>query len=151
MHASKRAISSYLLTLCALLVSPACLAANVSVTHAWIRLLPGDLPAAGYCVISNGTGEVVTITGASSPVFAHAMLHKSVTVNGLDKMIAVPKIVIEAGKQFSFAPGGYHIMLMPPHKPLKLGERVPVEFAVSGGAPVTARFLVKGAAATGDD
>ena len=130
-----------------LLFSTAVWAGGVSVSHAWIRLLPGDLPAGAYCTISNGSDHAMELLGASAPDFKSAMLHKSVTQNGMDKMVAVDDIKSPAGTHCSFAPGGYHIMLMPPHAPLKPGDHVRINFRFADGSTTSALFLVKGASA----
>lgn len=133
-----------------LLFSTAVWAGGISVSHAWIRLLPGSLPAGAYCTISNSSDRTMELLGASAPDFKSAMLHKSVTQNGMDKMIPVDDIKIPSGKHFSFAPGGYHIMLMPPHAPLKLGDHVRINFRFADGSTTSALFLVKGASAMND-
>jgi copper(I)-binding protein len=134
----------------ALLLSAAAWAGGISVSHAWIRLLPGNLPAGAYCTVANGSDHTMQLLGASAPDFKSAMLHKSVTQNGMDKMMPVEAIKIPAGKQFQFAPGGYHIMLMPPHAPLKPGDHVRINFSFADGSTTSAMFLVKGAGAMND-
>ncbi len=122
---------------------------RVSIQHAWIRLLPADLPAGGYFVLDNHTDHPITLTGVSAKGFAHAMLHQSVEANGQGRMHHVQSINVPAGAQLRFAPGGYHIMFMPPHEPLQPGDRVPVTFKFADGSTYTTDFLVKGAAARG--
>ncbi|MDN5850515.1 MAG: copper chaperone PCu(A)C [Nitrococcus sp.] len=118
---------------------------GVRIYHAWIRLLPADLPAAGYFVLENQSDHTVTLTGASARAFDGAMLHQSAE----GSMRHVHSINVAAGDQLRFAPGGYHIMFMPPHDPLQPGDRVPVTFEFADGSTRSADFLVKGAAATG--
>jgi len=43
------------------------------------------------------------------------------------KMRAVPGIDLPPGRSVELKPGGYHVMLMDLKRPLKLGERVPLE------------------------
>lgn len=138
-------------TLLALLMSSAARAGEVSVSQAWIRLLPGNLPAGAYCAVINNSDHAVTLTGASAPDFKNAMLHKSITQNGMDKMVHVARIPIQAGQRLRFAPGGYHIMLMPPHKSLKPDERTQITLKFADGQRVTAPFEVKGAGAMNGD
>lgn len=122
---------------------------GVSIRHGWIRLLPGDLPAGGYFVLDNQTDHTVTLTGVSAKGFARAMLHRSVESGGQERMVHVGSLDVPPGGQLRFAPGGYHIMLMPPHKAMKVGDRVSVTFEFADGSKRSADFLVEGAAATG--
>lgn len=118
---------------------------GVRIQHAWIRLLPDDLPAGGYFVLDNQTNHTITLTGVSASAFAGAMLHRSAA----GTMQHVHSVNVPAGKQLRFAPGGYHLMLMPPHDPLQPGDQVPVTFEFVDGSTLSADFLVKGAAAKG--
>lgn len=122
---------------------------GVSISHAWIRLLPGDLPAGGYFVLDNRTDHTVTLTGISAKGFNRAMMHRSMESGGQESMVHVGSLDVPPGGQLRFAPGGYHIMLMPPHEALKVGDRVPVTFEFADGSKLSAEFVVKGAAAIG--
>lgn len=122
---------------------------GVSIQHAWIRLLPADLPAGGYFILDNQTDHTITLTGVSAKGFAGAMLHQSVETNGMGQMHHVESINVPAGGQLHFAPGGYHIMFMPPHDPLQPGDQVPVTFKFADGSIISTDFLVKGPAARG--
>lgn len=119
---------------------------GVSIHHAWIRLLPADLPAGGYFVLDNHTEHPITLTGVSAQGFAEAMLHQSMESGG---MRHVTSVRVPPDGQLRFAPGGYHIMFMPPHDPLRPGDRVPATFEFADGSTLSAEFLVKGAAARG--
>lgn len=51
--------------------------ADLEINEAKLRLLPGDLPAAGYFMLTNKGSKPVTLTGAQSSDFAQAMMHRS--------------------------------------------------------------------------
>jgi periplasmic copper chaperone A len=121
------------------------LAGNLSVTGAWLRLLPGNLPLAGYAHVNNNSGHTLTLTGASSPEFSDAQLHRSIVRNGMDEMLRLDSITIEAGKILNLAPGGYHLMLFGRKHALHAGQRVPVTLKFSDGKHFTAEFVVQGA------
>ena len=140
----------YLLLAVLWLFAPVAWGQGLSISNAWIRLLPGQLPAGAYCDIANAGEQSAVITGVASPVFEKAMLHRSVTRNGVEQMVHVRRVVVRAGQTFHFKPGGYHIMLMPPHRPLKPGDSVPVSFRLADGHRLNANFAVRGAAATDD-
>ena len=50
----------------------------VSVSDARIRWLPGDLPMAGYFVITSQASGPLRLVGAASPAFGGVMVHRSV-------------------------------------------------------------------------
>lgn len=120
-------------------------AGNISVTGAWLRLLPGDLPLAGYAHVTNNSAHTLTLTGASSPEFSDVQLHRSMQHHGMDEMMHVGAIAIEAGKTLDFVPGGYHLMLFGRKHALAAGQYVPVILKFSDGTQYTTEFVVKGA------
>jgi copper(I)-binding protein len=120
-------------------------APSVNVQHARIRLLPGDLPLAGYCDVKNTGSAKVTLTGASSPAFGGVMMHLSMHKNGEASMKMVDKIDIAPGKTLRFAPGGYHLMLMNRKHSLKVGDVVPITLHFSEGMDLEKKFRVGGA------
>lgn len=127
-----------------LIIAPA-LAARLTVSHAWIRLLPGDLPLAGYARVVNSSPHPVTLVAASSPAFAEVQFHRSMQHAGMDEMMQLKQIRIAAGQTLEFAPGGYHLMLMGRKQALKPGERISITLDFDDGTQQTIQLLVKGA------
>lgn len=107
-----------------LALSAGAMATELSVTNARLRLLPGDLPAAGYFSLSNQGKKPAVLVGAESPAFERAMVHKSTQENGIAGMKPVPRLELQPGETVEFAPGGYHLMLMQRKKPLAVGDKV---------------------------
>ncbi len=131
------------LILCFVPVMPV-MAADLTVTDAWIRLLPGDLPLGGYFALHNGGTRAVKLLGVSSPAFREVQMHKSVEVNGIESMDSVSDITVMPGASLRFAPGAYHLMLFGRTQPLKIGDKVPVTLKLSGKpAEMTVIFLVR--------
>jgi len=118
-------------------------AASLDVSGAWLRLLPGGLPAAGYFTLHNATGKTVVLTGADSAGCREIMLHLSSTGGGMTQMNDVQTVPVAPGKDLVFAPGGYHLMCMTPS--MTIGAHVPVTLHFSGGATLSASFAVRGA------
>jgi copper(I)-binding protein len=117
----------------------------LSLNDGWIRLLPGNLPAAGYFTLRNNGKARVALTGADTPACGMLMLHKSQDTGGMSSMQDVEKVDVPGGGSVSFSPGGYHLMCMDPRPALKLGASVPVTLSFQGAPPLTARFDVRGA------
>ena len=120
--------------------------AEPTVSHAWIRLLPAGLPAAGYFDLHNGGGKTISLTAASSPACGMVMLHKSENVGGTMRMTEVQSIDVAPSATLKFAPGGYHLMCMMPATGLKPGGQVAVTLDFADGTKVMSRFSLRNAA-----
>ena len=117
----------------------------VEVSNARIRMLPADLPMAGYFDLHNAGKQSVSLTGASSPAFGMTMMHKSMHKNGEASMMMVDKVDVGPGKTVHFAPGGYHLMLMHRKKELKIGDKVLINLEFNNGQKDKIEFKVGGA------
>jgi copper(I)-binding protein len=122
---------------------PADLATNLVVSNAWIRWLPANLPAAGYVTLRNVGDRPVTLTGASSLDYGAAMFHESRNQQGVQQMSALDSIRIAPHSQVSFAPEGYHIMLMQPTKPIRPGDHVLITLRFADGQSQQIQFEVR--------
>jgi periplasmic copper chaperone A len=120
-------------------------AGDLSITGGWLRLLPGDLPLAGYGHVKNTGKSTLTLVAVTSPDFSDVQLHRSVIRDGMDSMLHVDSISISAGESLELAPGGYHLMLFDRRHRLHRGQLVPLTFKFSNGTNYTAEFAVKGA------
>ncbi len=114
------------------------------VSDAWIRAMPGSLPAGGYFTLTNPGSKPLQIVGVKSPACGSAMLHVTHIMGGRAHMMMVDKVDVPAGGKVEFKPGSYHIMCTDP-KDLKPGTNVSVTLEFAGGASVTAPFAVKNA------
>lgn len=132
---------------CAATAAPAPSALRVE--HAWIRWLPAELPAAAYAVIENAGAVSARLTGASSPDYGMVMLHRSQSVNGVEKMSMVSGMEIPAHGNAALAPGGYHLMLTKPKHPIKPGDTVHLTLHFAGGGSIQVDFPVRPANASG--
>ena len=115
-----------------------------NVREGWIRLMPGGMPMqAGFGRIENRCPMPVTIVAARSPAYASVELHETRTVDGVSRMRAVPELRIAPDASAVMKPGGLHLMLMQPHKPLKPGSKVAIEFELQGGGVLRGEFDVR--------
>ncbi len=131
--------------LAAILLSVGAQAAGdgVSVTHAWVRWLPGNLPAGGYATIENRGDRTIRLLGADSPDYAMVMLHRSVEQNGVERMLAVDGMDVPAHGSAALAPGGYHLMLMQARHTIAPGAAVHMRLHFSDGSSVAADFIAR--------
>ncbi|HWU69136.1 MAG TPA: copper chaperone PCu(A)C [Stenotrophobium sp.] len=122
---------------------------QVRVEDAWIRLLPGTIPAAAYFTVLNPGDQPLRLESVSTPAYGMAMMHRSVVVDGQSQMLPASDVVVPAGGSLKFSPGGYHVMLMNPVKPLQVGGSVPLTLIFDHGLKLTAQFKLMGPAAQG--
>ncbi|HEX4157388.1 MAG TPA: copper chaperone PCu(A)C [Rhizomicrobium sp.] len=120
-------------------------AADLTVTDAWFRALPGGLPAGGYFSLNNAGASPVILTGAQSPACGMLMLHQSMESGGMSRMNDVRSLSIPAGGSITFAPGGYHLMCLNPTSAMAPGKTVPVTLRFANGATEEATFAVRNA------
>ena len=118
-----------------LFLPPMALAATLTVKHARVPEGPPVAPVlAGYLVIENPGARSVRITGASSPLFAAVEIHEMRMKDGMMEMQRLPSLTIPAGGKVELAPGGLHLMLIEPSRPLRAGDHVPVTLDLDDGS-----------------
>ncbi|MBU6418457.1 MAG: copper chaperone PCu(A)C [Proteobacteria bacterium] len=111
--------------------TPAPSPANVHASHAWMRYLLPNLPAAGYMTLTN-TGDLTTkLVKANSPACGSLMLHESKNDGGTAIMMMVKSISIPAHGQARFQEGGYHLMCMQPK--MKPGDKISMILTFADG------------------
>ena len=87
--------------------------ALVKVTNVSLSRVPPDGPSAAvYLSLKNEGNAPLHLVGVSTDVARHAGVHQVVIDGGMSKMRPQKKLVVLAGQQLDFLPGGYHIMLM---------------------------------------
>ena len=67
---------------------------HVHASDAWIRVLPGALPAGAYVTLHNDSAQPVALTGATSTAYAEVMLHHSSTAGGMSRMSMVDTLTV---------------------------------------------------------
>lgn len=118
-------------------------AQHVHASHAWIRVLPGNLPAGAYVTLENDSDRLIKLTGASSPAYAEVMLHQSSSEGGMSRMSMIETLPVPAHGKTALAPAGYHLMLMQAHKPVKPGDTVKLTLKFSDGSTLATDFIAR--------
>ena len=126
----------------------ACLAhaaapAQVTASHAWIRVLPGALPAGAYVVLRNDGDQPMSLIGANTSDYGEAMLHESSSAGGVNRMRMIAALSIPAHGTQALAPGGYHLMLMDAKHPIKPGDTVRVSLHFDDGETLQVALPVR--------
>jgi copper(I)-binding protein len=133
LRAGKRLL---LLLLCTLTPAlPAWAGMDIAVSNAWIREAPpGATVLAGYMKITNHGDAPVTLTGVSAGDFSSIEIHRIVMEDGVARMMSAGQPEIAAGDSFVLEPGGYHLMMFNPVRPLAVGDSVKLLLHVKDGA-----------------
>ena len=125
-------------------------AEHIHASHAWIRVLPGALPAGAYVTLENDGDQPVALSGASSTIYADTMLHQSSTAGGMSRMTMVDALTVPAHGKAVLAPASYHLMLMQASAPVKPGDTVQLTLQFSDGSTLVTDFIARPANALDD-
>lgn len=110
----------------------------------WVRSAPPAMKMhAAYFVLMNPTGKPVDLVGADSPQYAMAELHLSKVEGGVATMVKQDQISIPANGTLAFAPGGFHVMLMHPRKPIRTGDTVDITLTFADGSSIAVKAPVR--------
>jgi copper(I)-binding protein len=126
-------------------------AEHIRASQAWIRVLPGDLPAGAYVTLENTGDEPASLQGARSASYASINLHKSTVDGGVSRMSMVDNLPIPAHGKAELTPGGYHLMLMKAATAVKPGDKVKLTLSFGDGSNLDTDFIARPANATGAD
>ena len=112
--------------------------ATLTISEPWIREAPPTVRVmAGYMAMVNTGNTTVTVTSISSPDFEAAEIHRTVVKEGVARMLPVTQLDIPANSQLKLEPGGLHLMLFEPQRPLLEGATVTLTIHRSNGSNVT--------------
>ncbi len=115
----------------ALLMAPA-LAADIKIENAWIREpAPGQAVVGGFMDLTSD--QAASLLQADSPAVAKVELHEMKMQGDVMQMREVKNIDLPKGKTVKLEPGGLHLMLFQPKKPLKAGDKVPLTLTIKSG------------------
>ncbi len=110
----------------------------VAIMNAWIREAHPDAPVnAGYMTLINVGSEDVTLVKVESPAFEKVEPHEMAMSDGLMKMRHLDAVVVPAGGQARFEPGGRHLMLIGPERHLREGQTVDLTLTFKSGKKQT--------------
>lgn len=110
----------------------------------WVRAAPpGAASLAGYLVLRNPCTAAVEVRDVESRDFGMPMIHRSEVVDGVSRMRPAGKLTVPPGGTLRFEPGGLHLMLMKPRRPLAEGDQASVRLVLADGRRVFAVFPVR--------
>jgi copper(I)-binding protein len=107
----------------------------LSVEDAWVRAAPpGVRASAAYMTIRNDGDAARSVVGVASAQFARASLHETRMEDGMARMRPVSTVEIRPGDSVTLAPGGLHVMLEDPARPLAAGEQASLTLRLDDGS-----------------
>ena len=113
-------------------------------SNAWVREgPPGIRMMAAYLKLENHSTDKRTLRGASSAAFHSVEVHTTIIENDVASMRHVPELVIAPGEFAKLKPGGMHLMLMGPVKPLKSGDTVEIQLDFGESGKLSVKFPVR--------
>lgn len=130
-----RLVSRALTVLMAMSMAAHTAAAAIEIVDPWARPSPPGAPSAGFMLVKNTTLQDDVLIRASGDFANKIELHLSSMVDGVMKMAEQKQgIVVPAGGEVLFKPGGYHLMFMGLYQPFSAGEQyqVTLEFKQAG-------------------
>ena len=116
-------------------------AGDILIADPFVPLAPkGVMAHAAYLQLTNSGDTTRSLIGVAAPDYAMAHIHLSSEQDGVATMTAQDQLDLKPGQTITLEPGGLHVMLMKPSKPLTLGGAVTFEMQFANGeiVPVTA-------------
>jgi len=117
----------------------------LSIDDSWVRAsIPGQSRTAGYLTLGNTGAVDCTLLAANSELAGRVEIHEHRHSGGKMQMRQLPSLVIPAGGERRFEPGGLHLMLLELTRPLKPGEELAITFSTKECGEFSGVYAVKG-------
>ena len=150
MNTHKSGLLTTLLLACLCLLPAARAESPLVIDSAWIREAPpGSSVLAAYMTMTNHSESDQQVTAIETPDFSSAEIHRTVVEDGVARMLPVSDLVVAAGDSVSLEPGGLHVMLFDPQRPLREGDTATLTVHTASGTAITVQAPVK--RQTGDE
>ncbi len=108
---------------------------DLAVEQAWIREAPPGAMSVAYAKLINRGKKTLVLDGARSADFGGAGLHRTVVDDQGNARMREGTLAIAPGASAMLEPGGWHLMLFDPARPLKAGDIVTLALTCGAGAP----------------
>ncbi|MBN2646941.1 MAG: copper chaperone PCu(A)C [Thiotrichales bacterium] len=119
-------------------------AEQIEIENPFAREVPPMAPAsASFMQLNNLSDQAIDLVQAYSDAAQTVELHTHTNDGGVMRMRKIEKISIPANGMTELKPGGLHIMLISPTKPIKVGETVEVELEFVDGSRKLVAMPVK--------
>lgn len=118
---------------------------TLQLSNAWVRATPPNASVAGAFLEIRNTGKQSDLLlSAETDIAERVEIHEMKMAGDVMQMREVTGgLAIPTGKSLSLKPGGFHLMLIAPKRPLTEGERVEITLRFAKGGEMTAVFAVR--------
>lgn len=117
---------------------------QLTIRQPWSRPAQAGMNGVGFFTVVNAGKTPVTLKSVETPAAGKVEIHQSSTANGVMSMRRQDNgVVIPAGGQVAFAPGGYHLMLLSLKTAQAQGQKVPVTLLFDNGRKVQVELAVQ--------
>jgi len=116
----------------------------VTVRQPWSRPAQAGMNGVGFMTVVNAGKTPVTLKRMEAAGADSVEIHQSAMVGGVMTMRELDKgVVVPAGGQVAFAPGGYHFMILSLKAEQKVGQKVPVTLVFDNGRKLKVDLAVQ--------
>ncbi len=125
----------------------------LKIGHPWSPPTPTGAPtAAGYLTVTNTGTKPDRLLGGVSPMAAKIEIHSMSMAGGIMRMRDVSGgLAIQPGQTVKFDPSDYHLMLIAPKQPFKVGDHIPATLRFAAAGEVKVEFYVQAQAPQSGD
>ena len=125
---------------------------SLEVAQAWSRPAGAGTNGAGFMTVTNRGKAADILTKVESPAAERVEMHKTSMANAIMSMKRLDAgLPLASGESVTFAPGGYHLMLIRLTRALKTGDVAPATLTFASGAKLKVEFPVRASAAEAGD
>lgn len=117
--------------------------AGFTIEHPWARASAGPARNSAAFMTIHNSGAADRLIAAAGDVAARVELHTHMMEGDVMKMRQVEAIDVPAGGMATLQPGGFHVMLIGLHEPLKEGDRFPLTLTFEKAGEVTLEIAVE--------
>lgn len=120
---------------------------DLHIAHPWSLQLPPNAPnVAAYFIVHNNGKADDRLLSVDSPISDDVQLHEHAqAASGAMQMRQVADVTVPAGKDLTFAPSAYHVMLLQPkdRSLLSEGKRFPLTLHFEKAGDITVEVVVQ--------
>jgi copper(I)-binding protein len=120
----------------------------IAIGHPYARATAAGQPNGGAFLGLANAGADDRLLSVSATVANSVELHQMSMDGNVMRMRQVDGIELKTGKPVALEPGGYHVMLLGLHAPLKSGDSFPMTLKFEKAGSVVVEVKVEGADAT---
>lgn len=118
-------------------------ACAIEVTQAWSRPAAAGTNGAGFMTLTNHGKTADTLVSIETKAATQVQMHQTSMANGVMSMKRLEAgLALSPGQTVTFAPGGYHLMLIGLTRASRAGDKLAATLVFSSGARIKTAFVV---------